>query len=82
MKTTLTILAFGIARDILGGREYSFELQLPTTVGVIQERLLADFPAFRDLRSLHIAVNAEYCGPDKEVKSEDEVALIPPVSGG
>jgi len=78
----MTILAFGIARDILGGRKYSLELQLPSTVGAIQERLLADVPAFRDLRSLHIAVNTEYCGPDKVVNSEDEVALIPPVSGG
>lgn len=75
------IKAFGIARDILGGRDLTFEID-GQTVGDLRQALLQQFPALRELRSLLIAVNNSYA-PDSQTLSEhDEIAIIPPVSGG
>jgi molybdopterin synthase catalytic subunit/sulfur carrier protein ThiS len=43
----------------------------------------ASFSRFNDaLSSLAVAVNQQYAGPDTILKSSDEVAFLPPVSGG
>lgn len=76
------VKAFGIARDIISGREVVIEVPDKTTVAELKSRLLTDYPRLRALTSLYIAVNAEYA-PDDQILSEgDEIALIPPVSGG
>jgi len=41
-----------------------------------------DFPALKKLGTYMIAVNNEYAGEQKTIKPTDEVAIIPPVSGG
>lgn len=79
---TLQIHAFGIARDILGGRIVAFEAPSALTVGELKQRLLEQYPAFGALTSLLIAVNAEYGADDVALSEQDEIALIPPVSGG
>ncbi len=79
----LTILAFGIAKDIIGGS--SVELQFNSeqlTVQELKEKLAADYPTFRDLRSFAIAVNEEYAEDGQAVHQNDEIVIIPPVSGG
>ena len=40
------------------------------------------YPAFDKLASLQLAVNAEYVEDDYVLRENDEVVLIPPVSGG
>jgi molybdopterin converting factor small subunit len=46
-------------------------------------RILTDrYPALSKLSSLTIAVNGEYSQPHTIINSGDEVAIIPPVSGG
>ncbi len=78
----LNILAFGITKDIVGGS--SVEVQLPDGLSVAQlkEWLGTKYPAMQELKSLLIAVNEEY-GDDTYILTEkDEIALIPPVSGG
>lgn len=78
----ITILTFGIARDIVGAD--SVELSVPDQCRVsdIQEIILKDYPGFKRLASLLVAVNATYADPDRVVAEHDEIALIPPVSGG
>lgn len=78
----LNILAFGIARDILGARVLEFETQEKLTVGELKRQLLGRYPAFLELSSLLIAVNAEYGSDDVLLHEQDEIVLIPPVSGG
>ena len=78
----LEILAFGIAKEIMGGSIIKFDISLPTTVLDLKQEILLRFPKFEDIRSLGIAVNNEYCSGKESVKSGDEVAVIPPVSGG
>ncbi|MCB0678920.1 MAG: molybdopterin converting factor subunit 1 [Saprospiraceae bacterium] len=78
----LTILAFGIAKDILGRRELQLEVPDDTTVRDLKDRLLERYPEFSRLVSLAIAVNSEYSAEDVLLQERDEIALIPPVSGG
>lgn len=78
----LQIHTFGIARDILGTRVLAFETPVVLTVGELKARLLEKYPAFGNLNSLMIAVNAEYGEADTPLNELDEIVLIPPVSGG
>ena len=78
----LKILAFGIARDILGGSPHVLELAEGLTVFDLKKMLLEKYPRFADLASLQVAVNEEFAPENLPLKSGDEVALIPPVSGG
>ena len=78
----IEIIAFGIAKDILQSKSVSLELSHDSTVGKAREALVAQFPAFETLASLQLAVNAEYVQDDYVLQENDEVVLIPPVSGG
>ena len=80
---TLTVLLFGIARDIVG--QPTLTLALPTadaTVSGLLTALRARYPALTALRSLAVAVNSEYATDLDRLGPADEVALIPPVAGG
>ncbi|MBL7851348.1 MAG: MoaD/ThiS family protein [Cyclobacteriaceae bacterium] len=74
------VFAYGIVRDIAGK---SFELEVPgKTVGALRQALLNTYPSLGNLPSLLVAVNQEYADDSQPVKPDDEVVLIPPVSGG
>lgn len=74
-------MAFGITRQLLGGREATIEVE-GNTVGDLRRTLSKRFPELTDLKSLYIAVNNSYSDEDQVLGSDDEIALIPPVSGG
>jgi molybdopterin converting factor subunit 1 len=76
-----TIKTFGIAREIMGGRQVVVETQ-GATVGELRNQLISAYPQLRDLRSLFIAVNLKYANDEALLTENDEIALIPPVSGG
>lgn len=78
----INILAFGIARDILGGSNIKLSSEKNLTVGQLLELLKERYPAFKELTSLAIAVNAEYAGESQLISADDEVVIIPPVAGG
>lgn len=78
----IKVLAFGIAKDIIGGSYLNLEVPADTTVHLLKERLRQDFPSFDRLSSLAIAVNAEYVTDEQTLREQDEIVLIPPVSGG
>ncbi len=79
---TLEIMAFGITKDIVGKTLINFELPDGSSVKELKEKLTIDYPKMKALTSLLIAVNEEY-GDETHILSErDEIALIPPVSGG
>jgi molybdopterin synthase sulfur carrier subunit len=77
----VTIKAFGISRDILGGREVQIEMS-GSSVNDLRQHLLAHYPALTNLNSLFIAVNQNYAEDILQLSEKDEIALIPPVSGG
>lgn len=78
----LTVIGFGIAKDILG--KNTIEIELPETASVAQLKvhLYNRYPAFKKLKSLAIAVNSEYAQDDLTLQVKDDIVLIPPVSGG
>lgn len=78
----IEIIAFGIAKDILKGKSVQLELATASTIDEVKKRLVKDYPAFQSLASLQLAVNAEYVDDSYVLKENDEVVLIPPVSGG
>ena len=81
-KIKVELLAFGIAKDIVGSNQLTIEIDANSTVGQLKGILFEDYPAFVKLRSLSIAVNEEYRTDDYLLSEQDEIVIIPPVSGG
>ena len=75
------IKAFGITKDILGAREMIIDLE-GDTVGSLRGALKKRYPPLLEIRSLMIAVNNVYAADGQSIGESDEIALIPPVSGG
>lgn len=78
----LKILAFGISKDIVGSRQLEIEIQAGATTEDLRDFLLEKYPSFQKLATMGIAVNNEYSQEETVLKEADEIALIPPVSGG
>jgi molybdopterin synthase sulfur carrier subunit len=76
------IKAFGISREIIGGKLLEMDLPEGYPVADFKKDLFNKYPALVDLRSLYIAVNNEYAEEQSVLREGDEIALIPPVSGG
>ena len=75
-------MAFGIARDILGGSTSTLELASPATIKHLKEVLVKRYPEFMKLKSFSVAVNEEYQEDDFILSEQDEIVILPPVSGG
>lgn len=74
---------FALYREKLGMSETVVNLKEGETVATLVKVLKEQFPQLASLSlSLIIAVNAEYVDQQSRLKDGDEVALIPPVSGG
>ena len=73
--------AFGVTKEILGGKELVIEANA-STVGGLRTYLEDHYPGLVQLRSLMIAVNDVYAEDNQALSETDEIALIPPVSGG
>jgi len=76
-----SVKAFGVAREILGGKEIAVDME-GQTVAFLRNELLVKYPALSGLRSLLVAVNNVYAEDHQRLSESDEIALIPPVSGG
>ncbi len=79
---TINILAFGIAKEILGKSENKFEVQEGIKVKMLRSFLIERFPKMKSLASFLIAIDGEYATEDLVINPEQEIAVIPPVSGG
>jgi molybdopterin converting factor subunit 1 len=80
---SLKVLFFGGAKDITGTRSIELSLSAPASLADAISHLLQEFPGLRRFgRSLLFAVNQEYAEPELLLKSNDELAVFPPVSGG
>lgn len=77
----MKILAFGIAKDIFGNSIIDIPLN-EATINELRNLLEEKFPQLYKLGSYMIAVNNEYALNSLVIKNGDEVAIIPPVSGG
>jgi molybdopterin converting factor subunit 1 len=74
---------FASLREVLGQAERGLELQDGATAEEAWQALVREAPSLSARRpSLAVAVNREYAGFDARLKDGDELAFIPPVSGG
>jgi molybdopterin converting factor subunit 1 len=79
----ITILAFAKLRDLVGAPRLVRDVAAGSTVEDVWRELAAEFPAAAPYRAaLSAAVNAEYGRFSTPVAEGDEVAFLPPVSGG
>ena len=78
----VNILLFGITKDMVGKQKLQMELQNAVTVADFKKLLQEKYPELIELNSIAIAVNSEYASDEVVLQSNDEIALIPPVSGG
>jgi molybdopterin converting factor subunit 1 len=78
----IKVLAFGIAKDIFGNSSVSMELPNDSSVYSLKYSLELQYPRLKQLSSYMVAVNNEYALPEDTLHATDEVAVIPPVSGG
>jgi molybdopterin converting factor subunit 1 len=77
------VLFFGGLKDLAGKSEDLLELPEGALVRDVLAHYLSEVPRMKELvASLAVAVNQEYAGAETGLKSGDEVALLPPVSGG
>ena len=77
------IRLFAVQRELAGTRELALELPVASTVADAWAGLVERHPVLAPGRSsVRFAVNGEYAGPDTLLGDGDEVAVIPPVSGG
>jgi|SRR5579862_9137422 len=79
----IRVLFFGVLRDIVGQREDSLEVPDGGRLGSVFEHYASRFPKIREMSaSLVLALNQSFSEPGAPLAEGDEVAFLPPVSGG
>jgi molybdopterin converting factor subunit 1 len=79
----VTVRLFARLRDIAGAAELPRDVAPGATIGAVWQDLAGEFPDLAPYeRSISSAVNADYARMDRELSDGDEVAFLPPVSGG
>ena len=79
----VTVRLFARLRDLAGSGELVRDVPAPATVESVWRSLVADLPELHQYeRTMSVAVNADYSNMSAQVSDGDEVAFLPPVSGG
>ena len=85
-RMRVRMLYFGVLKELLGTAEEEMEAPEGTTVGnllrILGERTSNLKMETRIWQSTAVAVNREYSSLGAVLRDGDEVALLPPVSGG
>ena len=79
----VTVRLFARLRDLAGAAELAREVPAGATVATVWRGLVSEFPAMAPYQTaISSAVNDDYARMDAPVADGDEVAFLPPVSGG
>lgn len=79
----MKVLFFAQSREAAGCAEYDLAVSKPVTVPEFWDLLIRDFPALEPFRKATRFARRELYLQAKEVlHPDDEIAIIPPVSGG
>ncbi len=78
----IKVKLFALGRELVGKEELELQCDDQCSVGFVIEKLKSDYSNFSKLNSFVVAVNMEYAEMNLILKDGDEVAIIPPVSGG
>src|SRR6266852_8072177 len=79
----IRVLFFGVLRDVVGLREDLLEVPQGGHLQTVFEHYAARFPRLREMSaSTVLALNQQFSSPSAALADGDEVAFLPPVSGG
>jgi molybdopterin converting factor subunit 1 len=79
----VTVRLFARLRDLAGTSELAAEVGPGATIADVWARVVGEHPALAPYeRSLSAARNLEYARLSAPVADADEIAFMPPVSGG
>ncbi|MGA3042556.1 MAG: molybdenum cofactor biosynthesis protein MoaE [Bryobacteraceae bacterium] len=79
----MKVLFFGMLKDVVGRAEDQLDLENSATLGGVFDQYCGRFPLLREMAaSILLARNQEFAGPSTQVADGDEIAFLPPVSGG
>jgi molybdopterin converting factor subunit 1 len=79
----MRVLFFAHLKGLTGCAEIRLQIGVPASANDVWRELLTLHPELAPVRaSVRLARNLEYAGSDEQFTDADEVALIPPVSGG
>ena len=82
-KVRVKVLFFGMLRDIVGRSEDQIDLDDGARLDSVFERYARQFPRLKGLESsIVLASNQQFCDRSAAVSDGDEIAFLPPVSGG
>jgi molybdopterin converting factor subunit 1 len=85
-RMRVKLLYFGVLKDMLGASEEGIDLPEGATAGdlvrILRERTSNILMEERLWQSLAVAINRHYASSQQPLREGDEVALLPPVSGG
>jgi molybdopterin synthase catalytic subunit len=77
------VLFFGVLKDLSGRASEALTLPDQATAADVIQHCKQRFPSLKGaLSSIAISVNQEYADPNRALRADDEVGLLPPVSGG
>lgn len=77
------VLFFGMLKELAGRPADLVDLHEGASVGDVIQYYEANFPTIaRFFPSIALAVNQHYASPETKLNADDEVAFLPPVSGG
>lgn len=77
----INVKCFGVAKEIVKSETLKVNDSIHT-VKDLREAIHNSFPDFTRIKGFMIAVNQEYATDDMKISDSDEIAIIPPVSGG
>ncbi len=79
----IKVKCFAWAYEVTGSEEIEIEIKESGKVSDLRESLSQKFPEFMGrMESIAISINQEFAGEGVIISSSDEIALIPPISGG
>lgn len=79
----VTVRLFARLRDLAGSGDMVREVPAPATVRTVWNTLVDEVPGLGEYeKTMSVAVNADYAKMSADVQDGDEVAFLPPVSGG
>lgn len=79
----IKIRLFAVLREVVGEKEITITVPIDVTVSYLNDEILKKYPQLKSFKNKFVtSVNCKTEANDTIISSSDEIALLPPVSGG